>query len=93
MKVLAQKGSWYKVSDYENDYGWIESSLTKTNDTVIVNVSKVANLRSKPSAKSDIVATVDRGVVLTKIGVQGDWIQVRHSSGVSGWIYDKIVWP
>lgn len=93
LKVLDKKGSWYKVSDFENDTGWIESSLTKTNDTVIVNSQSSVNLRSAPSTNSDIVATVDRGVVLTKVGVKGDWIEVRHSSGVSGWIYGKLVWP
>jgi uncharacterized protein YgiM (DUF1202 family) len=93
LKVLDKQGDWYKVTDFENDTGWIESSLTRTNDTVIVDAKTSVNMRSKPSVNSDIVATVDRGVVLEKIGIQGDWIQVRHSSGVSGWIYGKLVWP
>ncbi len=93
LKVLEKKGDWDKVSDFENDGGWIERSLTKANDTVIVTAQSSVNLRSEPSTNSDIVATVDRGVVLTKVGIQGEWIQVRHSSGVSGWIYGKLVWP
>lgn len=93
LKVIEKKGSWLKVSDFENDTGWIASSLTRPNDTVIVDAKNTINMRSNPSTKSDIVATVDRGVVLKKIGIQGDWIHVRHSSGVSGWIYDKLLWP
>jgi len=93
LKVIDKQGSWYKVIDFENDTGWIESSLTRSNDTVIINAKTNANMRSKPSVSSEIVATVDRGVVLKKIGIQGGWIQVRHSSGVSGWIYGKLVWP
>jgi SH3-like domain-containing protein len=93
LKVLDKKGNWYKVVDFEHDSGWIENSLTKTNDTVIVNAKTDVNMRSKPDVKSDIVATVDRGVVLKKIGIQGNWVEVRHSSGVSGWIYGKLLWP
>lgn len=91
--MLDKKGNWYKVVDFEHDSGWIENSLTKTNDTVIVNAKTDVNMRSKPDVKSDIVATVDRGVVLKKIGIQGNWVEVRHSSGVSGWIYGKLLWP
>jgi SH3-like domain-containing protein len=93
LKVLDKKGSWYKVVDFENDSGWIENSLTRSNNTVIVDAKTDVNMRSKPDVKSDIVATVDRGVVLEKIGIQGDWIEVRHSSGVTGWIYGKLLWP
>lgn len=93
LKVLDKKGSWYKVIDFEKDTGWIESSLTRANDTVIVDAKNYVNMREKPSVNSAVVATVDRGVVLKKIGMQGSWIKVRHSSGVSGWIYGKLVWP
>ena len=93
LKVLSKKGGWYKVSDFEHDQGWIADFLTKSNDTVIVDVKNYAYIRAQPNAKSDAVATVDRGVVLTKTGIQGDWIQVRHSSGISGWIFGKLVWP
>jgi len=93
LKVVDKKGSWYKVVDFEKDTGWIESSLTRANDTVIVDAKNYVNMREKPSVNSPVVATVDHGVVLEKIGMQGSWIKVRHSSGVSGWIYGKLVWP
>ena len=93
LKIIEKNGDWLKVSDFESDGGWIENSLTRTNDTVIVVGQKDINLRSEPNATSTIVATVDKGVILKKIGVQGDWLQVRHSSGVTGWIYGKLVWP
>jgi SH3-like domain-containing protein len=93
LKVTGKEGTWLKIVDFENDSGWIEGSLTKACDTVIVNVKNSANLRSEPNTKSTIVASVDRGVVLKKTGMQDQWIHVQHSSGVSGWIHQSLVWP
>jgi SH3-like domain-containing protein len=93
LKVIKKDGIWLNVTDYENDSGWIENSLTRPDDTVIVKSQTSVNLRSEPSINSAIVATVDKGVVFKKESVKGEWIKVRHSSGVSGWIFNKLVWP
>ena len=93
LKVTGKEGTWLKIVDFENDSGWIEGSLTKACDTVIVKVQTSANLRSEPNTSSAIVASVDRGVILKKTGMQDQWMHVQHSSGVSGWIHQSLVWP
>ncbi|MBW1635720.1 MAG: SH3 domain-containing protein [Deltaproteobacteria bacterium] len=93
LKVIKKQGDWYKVSDFENDTGWIYKSLITKGDTVIINAKKSVNMRSGPSTKSSIVADVERGVVLTKISRKGKWTQVRHSSGTVGWVYNPLIWP
>lgn len=93
LKVLETKGDWLKVSDFENDQGWIFSPLVVPNHTVIVNGKTSINMRSKPDTTGSIVATVDRGVVLTKVSTKGKWVKVRHSQGVVGWIYSPLLWP
>ena len=82
-----------KIVDYENDAGWIEASLTRTGDTVIVKAQASVNLRAEPNTTCATVATVDRGVVLKKLAMQGQWLHVRHSSGISGWIHQGLVCP
>ncbi len=93
LKVLEKKGDWLKVSDFENDKGWIFSSLVKPGSTVIVKAKQSINMRSKPSTDAAIVANVDRGVVLTKVSSKGKWIKVRHDQGTTGWIYSPLLWP
>jgi len=93
LKVVQEKGDWLKVSDFENDSGWIYSSLVKPGSTVIVNGKKSINMRSKPNTTASIVAVVDRGVVLTKISSKGKWVKVKHSQGTTGWIYSPLLWP
>ncbi len=93
LKVVEKKGEWYKISDYENDTGWIHTSLIEKGNTVIVNAKSKVNLRSGPSTKNAVVANIERGVILEKLTSKGNWVNIRHSSGTEGWIYNTLIWP
>jgi len=93
LKVHEKKGDWLKISDFENDKGWIFSALVVPGSTVIVNGKRSINMRSKPNTTASIVASVDRGVVLTKVATKGKWVKVKHSQGTVGWIYSPLLWP
>ena len=93
LKVHEKKGDWFRISDFENDKGWIFSTLVTPGSTVIVNGKKSINMRSKPNTTSSIVASVDRGVVFTKVATKGKWVKVKHSQGTVGWIYSPLLWP
>lgn len=93
LKVVKRSGEWAQISDFEGDSGWIHKSLIGTNNTVIINAKKSVNMRSGPSTKSPVVADVERGVILKKVGQQGKWLQLRHSSGTVGWVYKPLLWP
>ncbi|TKB27374.1 peptide-binding protein [Desulfopila sp. IMCC35006] len=93
LKVTEKKGDWYKVTDFENDTGWVHDSIVKKADTVIVNAKESINMRSGPSTKDAVVADVERGVVLTKLAEEGQWTKVRHSSGTTGYVYTPLLWP
>jgi SH3-like domain-containing protein len=93
LMVQSKDGDWLKVSDYENDTGYIHSSLVVKGNTVIVNAKKSANMRSEPNPTAPVVADVERGVVLTKLSAQDKWVKVKHSGGSVGWIIQSLVWP
>lgn len=91
LKVVSRKNQWLKVVDFENDEGWIFSSLVSKDSYVIVTVQD-ANVRSGPGVNSEKVGEVAREVLFKKTGQQGDWIQVDHPR-LKGWIHRKLVWP
>ena len=93
LMVQGKEGDWLKISDYENDTGYIHSSLVTKGTTVIVNAKKSANMRSEPNATAPVIADIERGVILTKISVQDKWVKVKHSGGTVGWISQPLVWP
>ena len=93
LKVMSTQGEWLKIVDFENDSGWIHKSLVNDGNTVIVNGNKSVNMRAEASTDSNIIATVDRGVVLTKLETKGKWLKLKHSTGLIGWIYKPLLWP
>ena len=93
LKVVSTQGEWLKFVDFENDSGWIHQSLVTDGNTVIVNGNKNVNMRSEASTNSSVIATVDRGVVMTKLETKGKWVKLKHSSGLIGWIYKPLLWP
>ena len=93
LQITATQGDWSKVVDFENDTGWIHNSLVGEGNTVIVNGTQSVNMRAEASTDSAIVANVDRGVVLTIMETNGNWLKLQHSTGVVGWIYKPLLWP
>lgn len=91
LKVLARKGKWLKVSDFENDKGWVFKTLVSRTPYVIVNV-KECNARSGPGTGFKKVGTLAREVILKKIGRKGEWVKVSHPQ-LTGWVHSKLVWP
>lgn len=91
LKVLEREKKWIKVSDYENDKGWIYASLVSQTSYVIVKV-KEGNVRSGPGTSYDKIGKVVRDVILKKVSTKGDWFKVRHPE-LTGWIYHTLVWP
>ncbi|MHB1348640.1 MAG: SH3 domain-containing protein [Desulfobulbaceae bacterium] len=91
VQIIEKKGEWIKVKDFENDQGWVFSSLVSREPYVIVTVNE-GNARSGPGTEFGKVGTVVREVILKKVNQKGDWIQFEHPN-LKGWIHKKLVWP
>jgi hypothetical protein len=59
--------------------------------TGFVLLLKNSNVRTEASARSDIIVTLRKGERLVKIGDTGTWVNVRLSSGETGWILKSLV--
>ena len=92
LKRLSRKGKWIKVSDYEDDKGWVYAPLVSDKRYVIVRV-KTGNVRKGPGQKFDKIGSVVRDVILTEVERQGDWVKISHPQIPEGWIHKKLVWP
>lgn len=91
LKVLAVRGKWLQVSDFENDKAWVYRPMTNATPHHVVK-AKAANLRRSPNDKSPRVARMEYGDVLRTVSRRGDWIQVRTTSGRTGWVASRLVW-
>lgn len=91
LKVIEKRGDWLHVSDFENDSGWIHRSVTSNTPHLIVKVD-VANLRSKPTTSSRILAKLEYGDVLRTLERKKDWVKVKREGGLLGWVARRLLW-
>jgi SH3-like domain-containing protein len=91
LRVIGRQGKWLKVSDFENDSGWIYGPLTGSTPMHIVK-AKIANLRSLPSTESRIVGKVSYGDVLKTLERRESWVKVQREGGLKGWIAKRLLW-
>lgn len=96
LKVITQKGKWVKVKDFENDVGWVYKKYLSKTPHMIVKVNKgkkqKINIRSGPGTKYKIVGQAYYGVVFETISQKAGWANVKHESGLEGWIKRSLLW-
>ena len=96
LKVIGSKGNWYKVSDFENDVGWIYKNLVSRKPHLIVKVNRndkgKINIRSGPGTRYKVVGKAEYGVVFETLQRGNGWVKVRHETGLTGWIKRSLLW-
>jgi uncharacterized protein YgiM (DUF1202 family) len=91
LQVLARKGGWLQVRDFEGDSGWILGRLTARKPHFVVKVP-VANLRSGPGTRNRIVGRAEYGEVLRTLERRQGWVRVRPAQGAAGWVARRLLW-
>ena len=89
--VVEKQKNWYKVKDFEGDMAWIHKSLL-ANTKGVITVKSKCNVREKPTTKSRVVFTVERGVPFRVLKESGKWLRIQHADGEAGWIFNTLVW-
>ena len=91
LRVLATKGNWYKVTDFEKDVGWVYRKLVDRTPHMIVKKKRV-NIRSGPGSKYKLIGKANYGVVFKTLEQRRGWAKVRHENGLTGWVRRDLVW-
>lgn len=91
VQVLEKKNNWVRFRDFEGYEGWISSPLLAKSDTVVVKRGQV-NVRSGPGTNHEVAFIVEKGVPFRVVTRKGDWIQIKHADGDTGWIKKDLVW-
>jgi SH3-like domain-containing protein len=92
VEILQRQGDWAQIRDFEDDTGWVYSSLLADRKTMIVKV-ETANMRSGPTTDDKVIATVKKGVVFTPLEQKGSWIKVQYKDDLTGWMYNTLLFP
>ncbi len=73
----------------------LESDFTSDNTQVYADVSSVLNIRSGPSTSYEVITSVDKNAIMTRIakGVQAGelWDKVKLSNGIIGYVFHSYL--
>lgn len=96
LQVVKKQGNWIKTRDFERDTGWIHKSLLQYSPHVIVKVNKnnkgKINIRKGPGTSNPVVGKAQYGVVFKTVQRKSGWINVKHDTGLTGWIKESLLW-
>lgn len=86
-----QSGDWIYFEDYEGTKAWIHKNLVRDIDAVITKTG-LCNIRSGSGKDHDLRFQAEKGVPFKVVRRKGDWIEIKHADGDTGWIHQKLVW-
>ncbi|MBS3899480.1 MAG: SH3 domain-containing protein [Dethiobacter sp.] len=95
LPVLLERAGWAQISLQSGQTGWITTEFVtlrsqQPSSWARVNVASL-NVRSGPDTTFNRIAGITLGTVLPVIHSQGNWHQLRLSSGQAGWVFSAHV--
>ncbi len=92
LRQVVRLAGFQKVKSYQGDQGWIvEADLKKA--LYVVVTSDNAGVYADPNNQTTPIFYAKRGVVLKVIKESiGNYIQIVHADGESGYVIDSDVW-
>ena len=93
VEIIVNLGDWLKVRDAKGSINWVEAKQLSNKRTVLVSVNH-AEIRQGPDPTSNLVATLEKDVVLevTEAQLNNGWIKVKHRDGAAGYILISSTW-
>jgi len=90
LEILDKFENWKKIKDFENNSGWIHTSLLSKKKSAI-NIKNNSILYKKPTIFSEPIAKLETGrlVLIKKCKVK--WCKIT-SEKYTGWIKKNYLW-
>ena len=88
--ILDKSETWRKISDFENNSGWIHISQLSKKKTAI-NIKNNSVLYKKPTIFSRPIAKLEIGRLILIKKCKVEWCKIT-SGGYSGWIFTSSLW-
>ena len=88
--IIDKSETWRKISDFENNSGWIHiSQLSKKKSAI--NIKNNSLLYKKPTIYSKPIAKLEIGRLMLIKKCKTKWCKIT-SGGYEGWIFKSSLW-
>ena len=89
IKQIDKKENWRRITDLNNNSGWIHLSQLKSSNSIIILKDKI--LFKTPSNFSKPIVRLEKGRLLIIKNCESSWCNVI-TDNYSGWIKNKNIW-
>ena len=88
--ILDKSETWRKITDFENNSGWIHvSQLSKKKSAI--NIKNNSLMFYKPTIYSRPIAKLELGRLVLIKKCKNEWCKI-NTGGFNGWINKKYLW-
>jgi SH3-like domain-containing protein len=91
LEFVEEKYGWTRVVLPEDVPLYIYRQMVAVSGNRAIVVKNRVNVRARPNLNSTVVGQVNKGNILTVIGMEADWIKIRPPSGFTGWVKSEYV--
>ena len=91
LHILGVQGEFFKVNDFQNNSGWVSKASVDNTRSIVVNAESI-NVRNGPGTNHPVIFKAENGVTFKVVNQEGNWLQVEHESGITGWLFRNLVW-
>ena len=88
--IIDKSDTWRKISDFENNSGWIHVSQLPKKKSAI-NIKNNSVLFKKPTIYSKPIAKLEAGRLVLIKKCKKKWCKIE-TGGYSGWIFKNSLW-
>ena len=88
--ILDKSETWRKISDFENNSGWIHVSQLSKKKTAI-NIEKYAIIYKNSTIYSQPIAKLEIGRLLMIKKCKPKWCEIK-TGNYEGWVLKKYLW-
>lgn len=91
VEIVLEYETWRKIKDIDGDGGWVHQSLMTGKRTGMVTGDAPAEMRSKPTENSRLLAKLEPQVLVDIEACEQGWCKIR-AAGYQGWLARKSLW-
>ncbi len=92
LQVIKYVDTWYATEDFEGTIAWISEINIKKNCGVIVKTHGLTPVYIKPSLKTKVILSLERGFIIDAIEcLTKQWCEVEVNN-TKGWIQKEHIW-
>lgn len=90
LPILTQQNGWSQVKLTNGKTGWVVNKYVKMIEVpriiYVKSTVDMLNVRAEPNANAQILQIIDQNGVYLQLKKQENWVQIKLSDQVSGWV-------